>query len=316
MSFVVKGIGDQANRVNEITPRLDAQILNFISQAPPGVWWTGTAHNHFGIGISGLTMTIWMGLVQAFGYFAMSDRTQNITVIRPATGVQFARVFAEINLSRVPNEFRIGITPQSTSSNIGLIQNDLVQVPNGIHQIPLYLITINSSGVITFTDQRPRMNRIQNSEHANDSTNSVNARNLIAGGTINNTATAVTQTRTNNSTRLSTTAFVHSVVDWANRLRNDAGLSAGNGGGRATLPNGMIIQWREGNTQNETFPLAFPTMCFAVWYGGHWGNAANQAPWGSDISIERENVSRTGFRWRRQSGTGSMNQRRYIAIGW
>ena len=313
MAFFIKGIGDAAQRINEITPRFDAQILNFLTQSTPGVCWHQATR--FALTRIDRGVIIGPGLVQAHGYFGMSDANHQINVTIPSAGTQFARVFAEINLSRVPHQFSIRISQQSTSSVIALTQNNLVTSPSGVHQIPLYLLTIQSNGNITSTDQRPQMTRPQNARHANDATNSTNATNLVANGTINNTATATTQTRTNNTTRVATTAFVHSVVDHANRFNpTNNGLNIWSG--RIVLPNGLILLWREGQSQNETFPWAFPNRCIHVGYMGHWGPSTNNAPWASDIAINRDTVTRTGFRWTRQSGTGRINDRKYFALGY
>ena len=318
MAFIVKGIGDSANRINEITPRMDAEILRFLSQHAPGVWRTGVATNHFGLGVNqaNLSVTVWMGIAQAFGYFAMSENTRNFNFVRPASGTQFARIFAEINLSRVPNEFRIGVTPQSTISNIALTQNDLSTVPNGIYQIPLYLITITSEGVLSFTDQRPWMERPQNVNHALNANDAIRATQLVAGGTINTSVTAVTQAAGTNNTRVATTAFVRTALNNA-LIRN---LGGAIWAGRWVSPDGVIVIWGEHHVQNITFPWAFPNGCIFVGFVGSWTDdnhgltADNHTA--RTTGIRRSTVTRTGFRWYHQSSAIRVNQRRYLAIGW
>ena len=313
MAFILKGIGDAANRVNEITPRFDAMILNYLAQHIPGVCWQFS--NRMVASVSGTNVWIFQGLVQAFGYFGISDATVSLQLIRPASGTNFARIFAEINLSSVPNRFRVAMTQQSTNSNIALTQNNLITTPNGIHQIPLYLVQINSAGTITLTDQRPRMERVQNANHALNANDAIRATNLVGNGTIATTTTTTTAARATNSQRIANTAFVHEVVNHAVRF-NPTNNALSIWSGRIQLPNGLIIMWREAQSQNETFAWPFPNACIHVGYNGHWGPSTNNAPWASDIAIDRGTVSRTGFRWTRQSGTGRINDRKYIALGW
>jgi len=89
------------------------------------------------------------------------------------------------------------------------------------------------------------------------------------------------------------------------RIGNEAG-------GRINLLNGLILHWGWSSDQNNTFPTTFPNSCLAVFFAGY-RDANNNAAWGSDISPE--NVTRTGFRWKRQSGTSAMNRRRWFALG-
>jgi hypothetical protein len=313
MAFFLKGIGDATNRINEITPRFDARILGFLNQCAPGVCWNETSR--FNIGTINRGVTIGAGMIQVNGYFGMSDTTTTLNVIIPAT-TQFAMVIAEINLAARPQRFEIRLTNQSTSSAIGLTQNNLFTSPSGIHQVPLYLLTINPNGTITWQDRRIQLTRPQNARHADDATNATNATNLVANGVINNTATATTQTRTNNTTRVATTAFVHSVIDHALRF-NPTGNGLALWSGRIQLPDGLIILWRENTGQQQTFTWAFPNACIFVGFAGFWGtsfssdNATNR-----NIGINRDTITRTGFSWAFNSGTGVMNNRRYLAIGY
>jgi len=306
MAFFVKGLGDAAARINEILPRFDASIFNFLVQLNPGVCaWEA---NRFNATVADRGVNVGVGMVFCHGYFGMSDAIHRINLVLPASGTQFTRIVAEINLSTSPHRFQIRATNQSTSSSIGLTQNNLSTNPNGIHQIPLYLVTIPANGNITITDQRVQLARVQNAGHAQTAATATNANNVTA--TIANAATATTQAAGNNTTRVATTAFVRTAV--TNALARSA---SGDGGiGNFTSPDGIRFRWGESANQNVTFSVAFPTSCILVAYVGHY-DGTNTSPWASDITIRHSTVSRTGFSWGRQSGTAGVNRRRFMAIG-
>jgi hypothetical protein len=309
MATYLKGIGDAINRVNEIIPSFDAKILNYLAQnSSGGVCWSET--NRFALTNIDRGVQIGAGVAHAHGYFGMNDAPVRLTFVPPTGSAQFARVIAEINLSTTPHRFNIRATNQSTSSSIGLTQNNLSTNPNGIHQIPLYLVTIPANGAITVSDQRVQLARVANAQHAQTAGTATNAGNLT--GTIATAATAVTQTAGTNDTRVATTAFVTTALN--NRLARSA---SGDGGiGSMTLPNGVIFRWGEGTAQNITFSPAFPTSCIFVGYQGHHGTLSSSTSIQSrDVGILWSEVTRTGFRWQRQSGTADITRRKWLAIG-
>jgi len=320
MANYVKGIGDATSRINEIIPKFDAQILNFLIQSTPGVCWSET--NRFAIATSGRSVLISAGMVHAYGYFGMSDAITQIDFVMPTSATQYARIYAEINLSVTPHRFSIKATAQSSSSNIGLTQNNLATTPSGVYQIPLYLLTISSNGVITATDQRPQNTKPEHAKNAEQSINSTNANNLVSGGTIASNVTAVTQAQSDNTTKLATTAYVRSAIATLQAITTTyGGTSArniwGDGEwGSYTAPNGVMFQWYTANNQSNTFRTAFPNACVFCGYVGHHGSASNNSPWATDIGISYSDISRTGFKWKRQSGTSGVNQRKYLAIGY
>ena len=310
MAFFLKGLGDPATRVNEILPRFDASIFNFLTQTNPGVcWWE---NDKFNATVADRGVNIGAGMVFCHGYFGMSDSTHRINFTLPASGTQFARIFAEVNLSASPHRFSIRATNQSTSSSIGLTQNNLSTNPSGIHQIPLYLITIPANGAITAADQRVQLNRLQNAQHAQTAGTATNANNVT--GTIANAATATTQTTGNSTTRVATTAFVGTALN--NRL---ARSSSGDGGiGSWTTPTtGLIFRWGESSGATVTFSAAFPNTCGLVAYIGHHGTLTGSTSLQSrDVGIRWSDVSRTGFTWQRTNGTNDTTRRKWLAIGW
>ena len=79
--------------------------------------------------------------------------------------------------------------------------------------------------------------------------------------------------------------------------------------GYCILPNGLIIQWARLTTQGDfTFPIAFPTACFAV------TTSVSSDTWGaSNFVAFTNNITRFGF----QFATGGINYQgaSYIAVG-
>lgn len=79
--------------------------------------------------------------------------------------------------------------------------------------------------------------------------------------------------------------------------------------GYCVLPNGLIIQWARLTTQGDfTFPIAFPTACFAV------TNSVSSDTWGSTgFKAFTNDITRFGFSF----AVGGINYlgASYIAIG-
>ena len=84
-----------------------------------------------------------------------------------------------------------------------------------------------------------------------------------------------------------------SIDDFSHNLSNN---------GWCKLPNGLILQWGVSTNANILFPIAFPSVCFAVSHSKTGG--------GRDTRIE--SVSRTGFK---SAATGSVGTTYYIAVG-
>jgi len=322
MATYLKGIGDSLSRVNEIIPSFDAKIFNYLCQnSGGGICWSES--NRFALTHVDRGVNIGAGMAHAYGYFGMSDSVVRLDFIPPSGSAQYARVMAEINLSTTPHRFNIRATAQSSTTNISLTQNNLSTTPSGIYQIPLYLLTIHSNGTITATDQRTSFTKPEHAKNAEHSTSATNATNLVSGGNIASNVTATTQSASDNSTRIATTAYAKREVTNNNVLSYTSSTTSarnsfwGDGEwGHYKAANGLIFQWHFGNDQSVTFKVAFPTKCLFVGYVGHHGGASNNSPWASDVGISYGDISRTGFKWKRQSGTSGVNQRKYFAIGY
>ena len=173
MGYILKGIGDSVTGKNEIVPTFDAKIYNFYSQVVPGV--VASEKNKFAISLIDRGVTIGPGLAHAFGYFGISDAPVTFNFIVPSSQKQYAKVYAEIDLSARPQAFAVKVTPQSDTSVIELQQDDLGDNTAGVFQVPLYLVEIQTSGTITFTDQRELLDRVAYAKHSKESDHALEA---------------------------------------------------------------------------------------------------------------------------------------------
>jgi hypothetical protein len=210
MGYTLKGIGDSVTGKNEIIPTFDAKIFNFYLQVAPGV--VASEKNKFAISMIDRGIVIGPGLVQAYGYFGLSDSPAQFNYLIPSSGTQYSKVYAEIDLSARPQNFAVKVTPQSESTVIELQDDNLNDITSGICQIPLYLINIKTDGTITYSDIRPMIEKVAYASHSNNSDMATNSRNIVAGGTIASTVTATTQSQNDNSTKVATTSYVRTAI--------------------------------------------------------------------------------------------------------
>lgn len=166
MGYILKGIGDALTGKNEIVPTFDAKIFNFYSQMAPGV--VGSETNKFPVSIVDRGVVIGPGLAHAYGYFGMSDAPVQFNFVIPSTATQYAKVYVEFDLSARPQSMAIKVTPQSDTSVIELLSDNLSTLTTGIHQIPLYLVTIKTDATITCSDIRTVLNRVSYASHSNN----------------------------------------------------------------------------------------------------------------------------------------------------
>lgn len=152
MSYSLKGIGDSVTGKNEITPQFDAKINNFLVTLSPCV--VGSESRKFALSIIDRGVNIGPGMAFAFGYFGLNDSTVQFNYITPSSQTQYSKVYAEFDLSKTPQTFSIKTTPQTENSVISLLNDNLNELPSGVYQLPLYLITITTSGLINYKDLR------------------------------------------------------------------------------------------------------------------------------------------------------------------
>ena len=166
MATYLKGIGDPISRTNEILPSLDAKINKFLIGHSFGI--IQGEYNNFSAEIIDRGVIIRSGLLQAYGYFGCSDTDTQFNFILP-TGTNYIHIYAEIDLSVVPNKFEIKQTIMSNTESYSFLQDDLGINLYGKYQIHLWQVTLTATG-LTLTDKRSFILKPQNSvnsEYAN-----------------------------------------------------------------------------------------------------------------------------------------------------
>ena len=171
MSYILKGIGDSVTGKNEISPQFDAKINNFLVTLSPCV--VGSENSKFTLSIIDRGVTISPGMAFAFGYFGLSDATVQFNYLIPSSQTQYSKVYAEFDLSKTPQAFSIKSTPQTENSVINLLSDNLNELPSGVYQLPLYLITINTNGTVTYKDLRVIKNTIGEINLSNATSNPI-----------------------------------------------------------------------------------------------------------------------------------------------
>jgi hypothetical protein len=172
MATYLKGIGDALSRTNEILPSLDAKINKFLTGHTAGV--IQGEYNSFSAELIDRGVVVRSGILQAYGYFGCSDTDTQFNFILP-TGTNYIHIYGEIDLSVVPNKFEIKQTIMSNSPSYTFVQDDLSVNLYGKYQIPLWQITLTSTG-LALTDNRPFILK---------PLNSVNAEYATIAGTAN-----------------------------------------------------------------------------------------------------------------------------------
>jgi hypothetical protein len=190
MANYLKGIGNPATRVNEILPSFDAKILNFLTGHMSGIirgeFYEFDAYSvDRGVAVKG-------GLMQAHGYFGCCDTETQINFVMPST-TQYVNLYAEIDLSVVPNRFEIKATPLSNSTAWTPRQDNLRSTTNGRFQFPLWQVRLTAT-TITLTDKRIYIQK---------PLNAVNAEHADSGTTL---------AQTDSSNRVATTSYVRQAI--------------------------------------------------------------------------------------------------------
>lgn len=206
MAYYLKGIGDIATRENEILPSFDARILKFIIGHTVGI--LSTELNKFSASTIDRGVVVRSGVMQAYGYFGMSDSEVRFNFVMPSIQ-SYIHIYAEIDLSVVPNKFSIKQTDMSNSNAYTFRQDNLESAPNGKYQLPLFLATLTAS-TITLSDKRTYIDKIKEAVASESA------------------STSTTQPQTDNSNRVATTGYVRQAVsDAFNITEADIKTSAG-----------------------------------------------------------------------------------------
>jgi len=146
----LKGIGDAATRANEILPSFDARINNFLCGHTAGI--IKTEFNEFSASAIDRGVIVKSGMMQAHGFFGASDADMQINFVMPS-GTQYVHLYAEIDLSVIPNRFEVKATPMSNNSAYTFRQDNLRSITNGKYQFHLWQVTLTASTIV-LSDRR------------------------------------------------------------------------------------------------------------------------------------------------------------------
>jgi hypothetical protein len=108
--------------------------------------------NEFSATIIDRGVIVKSGLLQAYGYFGCADADTQINFVMPST-TQYIHLYAEIDLSVVPNRFEIKATAMSNSTAYTFRKDNLRTTSNGKYQLQLWQVTLTASTII-LTDKR------------------------------------------------------------------------------------------------------------------------------------------------------------------
>jgi len=190
MSNYVKGIGDAATGVNEILPVMDARINKFLLGHTAGV--IKGELGEFDAAKIDRGVIVKNGFMQAQGYFGCGDTETQINFVMPGT-TNYVHLYAEVDLSVVPNRFEVKATPMSNVSAHTFRQDNLRTMPNGKYQLHLWQATLTAT-TITLADRRTFITKPGNAMHAEEAdhalmadqaTNATNATTAGAAGRVN-----------------------------------------------------------------------------------------------------------------------------------
>jgi len=227
MANYLKGLGDLATRANEILPSFDARINKFLCGHTAGIILD--EFNEFYAYAIDRGVIIKSGMMQAHGYFGASDADTQINFVMPS-GTQYVHLYAEIDLSVVPNRFEIKATPMSNSSAYTFQQDNLRLISNGKFQFPIWQMTLTASTII-LTDKRVYINKPLNAVNAEltdvaagyttgggiagkfaDHQSKLDLKAPLASPALTGTPTVPTAAQSVNNTQAASTAYVRTAI--------------------------------------------------------------------------------------------------------
>jgi hypothetical protein len=186
MANYLKGIGDALTRSNEILPSFDARINNFLCGHTAGI--IKGDYNEFAGNAIDRGVIIKSGMMQAYGFFGCTDTETQINFIMPSM-TNYFHIYAEIDLSIVPNRFEVKATALSNTSAWSPRQDDLKIYPNGKYQFPLWMITLTASTII-LTDRRAFIEKPLKAVNADNATKATSADSATNAGYATTAGTA------------------------------------------------------------------------------------------------------------------------------
>lgn len=139
------------------------------------------------------------GLMFAYGYVGGIIENATLDFSLPS-GTQYHFIYAEIDMSKIPNVFCIKTKNNGRATETTWRQDILTSVRTGIFQLPLYRVTLTKDGITELTDLREKK------------TSPFKATTASKVYKVAENARATTQSAGNNTTKIATTAFVNSEI--------------------------------------------------------------------------------------------------------
>ena len=160
-------------------------------------------------------ITITSGLMFAYGYFGYIPK--NVTLyFNPTAATQYQFVYIELSRSVIPNGCVIKVKNNQSGDAIKpttFRQDILSAVKTGVYQLPIYRITLNSTGISEvkgFRDIPSLQGLAQLISQIKKTYTSFQTK--IITESISSSAVATTQTVEDNSTKIATTEFVKKAI--------------------------------------------------------------------------------------------------------
>lgn len=142
------------------------------------------------------------GLMFAYGYVGGIIENATLDFSLPS-GTQYHFIYAEIDMSKIPNVFYIKTKNNGRATTAEWRQDYLSSVRTGVFQLPLWRVKLTSNGITEITDLRERKTKIHNA---------VNTKYSIKANNVGSNARATTQSLGDNSTKLATTEYAKNEI--------------------------------------------------------------------------------------------------------
>lgn len=209
----VFGTGNANTRYNEVTADMLASVRRFIFGYDACIFSESEHDFDCVLSQDNTSVTITDGMFCAYGYVGQCEQT-TFNILPPAVE-QYHLIYAELDRSVIPNTCITKIKNNQSSPyyDTAFRQDVLSEVKTGIYQVPLWRVKITNNGISELMDIRPKVYangemRLPCGElnvyHADD-THKIT-------GSLENGVTCVTQTASDNSNLVASTAHVMAAI--------------------------------------------------------------------------------------------------------
>ncbi len=164
----IAAAGNAEDNINLINPRFQAEALRKLRGRDCGVldnsFYTSASANGYTrspnsafmwplTAINTQSITVGRGMATAYGYDIQSEQSISLTATAPSAGTKYVFIYLEWDLSN-PVEAVGSLLVHDNGASASWTppyQDNLITNPIGKYQMPLYRLTVNTSGTITET---------------------------------------------------------------------------------------------------------------------------------------------------------------------